>query len=56
MPSRYSIRYSKPRAKRGLPAWAVFEQLDEFYSRAVSDHQTEAEALAAKQKLEEQGK
>lgn len=50
----YTIRYSKVRDQRGLKPWAVFEQIEEGFARAVSDHQTEDEAKAAKAALEKE--
>jgi hypothetical protein len=53
MTNQYKIRFSKARQCRGLKAWAVFEIVDPQFSRAVSSHDTEAEASAAKTILEE---
>jgi hypothetical protein len=49
---KYEVRHNKARERRGLKSYAVFEIMDEGFSRGVSDHWTREDAEAAKHQYE----
>lgn len=51
-PKKYEIRHDPVRERKGLRSWAVFEVVDESFSRGISAHYTMQEALKAKAQLE----